>query len=192
MNKHFSFTLSVFLPLLIAFCFYSPLARTQIFAQEKKPDVWQPMKYFVGTWHGNGTGESGNSTVKRTYHFVLNDKFIHGENTSTYAPQEKNPKGEIHHHWDVFSYDKSRKKFILRQFHQEGFVNEYVLDSISADGTYLSFITESIENIPSGWRAKETYHIVNVNEFTETFELAEPGKEFAIYSENRFKRKSEQ
>lgn len=108
------------------------------------------MKFFLGSGKGTGTGESGNSTVERTYHFVLNDKFIHRVNTSTYAPQEKNPKGEIHHHLDVFSYDKGRKKFILRQFHQEGFVNEYVLDSIFADGKYISFVTELIENIPAG------------------------------------------
>ncbi len=184
MKIKISFLLIVFISLLIAHG--SPLT-----AQEKKPDVWQPMKFFLGTWQGTGTGEPGNSTVERTYNFILNDKFIHGENTSTYPPQEKNPKGEIHHHQDFFSYDKGRKKFILRQFHQEGFVNQFVLDNISADGKFISFLTEAIENIPTGWKAKETYRILNDDEFTETFELAEPGKEFSVYSENRLKRVSE-
>jgi hypothetical protein len=44
------------------------------------------------------------------------------------------------------------------------------------------FVSESIENIPQGFRAKETYQIINDNEFTETFELAEPGKAFELYS----------
>lgn len=63
-----------------------------------------------------------------------------------------------------------------------------MLTDISQDGKTLEFITESIENIPNGWRAKETYKILNQNEFTETFELAAPGKVFEIYSENKFKR----
>jgi len=50
------------------------------------------------------------------------------------------------------------------------------------------FISESIENIPAGFLAKETYHIINNDEFTETFELAEPGKEFELYSKAVLKR----
>ena len=49
------------------------------------------------------------------------------------------------------------------------------------------FTTESIENIPPGWRARETYHILGEDEFTETFELAEPGAEIAMYAHNRFR-----
>lgn len=104
--------------------------------------------------------------------------------------QEKNPKGETHEDWALFSFDRGRKKFLLRQFHVEGFVNQYLLDSKSEDGKTLVFITESIENIPAGWKAKETYRIVNDNEFIEVFELAAPGKEFELYSETRFKRKT--
>jgi len=51
------------------------------------------------------------------------------------------------------------------------------------------FVTEGIENIPAGWRARETYTIINENEFVERFELAEPGKAFATYLESHLKRK---
>jgi hypothetical protein len=40
----------------------------------------------------------------------------------------------------------------------------------------VAFTTEGIENIPAGYKAKETYWLINENEFTETFEIAEPGK----------------
>jgi len=161
-----------------------------LYAQEdKKVDVWSPLEFFVGKWEGTGTGESGIAKVEREYQFVLNEKFLQGKNKSVYEPQEKNPKGEIHEHWDFFSYDRGRKKFVLRQFHVEGFINQYVLDSLPPDGKTLVFITESIENIPSGWRARETYKIHNEDEFQEIFELAAPGKEFEVYSENHFKRK---
>jgi hypothetical protein len=52
----------------------------------------------------------------------------------------------------------------------------------------MEFVTEAIENIPAGWRARETYQILNDNEFTERFELAAPGKGFKLYSESTFKR----
>ena len=81
----------------------------------------------------------------------------------------------MHEDIGYFSYDKGLKKFKLRQFHVESFVNEFVLDSISTDGKTIVFITIAIENIPKGWRAKETYRFISENEFEETFELADPG-----------------
>jgi hypothetical protein len=161
-----------------------------LFAQaDKKPDAWAPLKFFVGSWEGTGKGQPGVSKIEREYQFVLSGKFLEARNKSVYEPQEKNPKGEVHEDWGLFSYDRSRKKFVLRQFHVEGFVNQYVLDSFAADGKTLILMTESIENIPAGWRARETYKIVSDDEFVEIFELAEPEKEFEIYVENRFKRK---
>ena len=44
------------------------------------------------------------------------------------------------------------------------------------------FTTEAIENIPAGWRARETYIL------EEIFELAPPGKDFELYSRNRLTR----
>jgi len=32
--------------------------------------------------------------------------------------------------------------------------------------------------IPAGYRARETYTILSEDEFTERFEIAEPGKDF--------------
>jgi len=52
----------------------------------------------------------------------------------------------------------------------------------------MVFVSESIENIAPGWRARETYLILNENEFIERFELAEPGKDFVLYSEAHLKR----
>jgi hypothetical protein len=45
-----------------------------------------------------------------------------------------------------------------------------------------------VENIPVGYRARENYTILSRDEFTERFEIAEPGKDFELYSEARFKR----
>jgi hypothetical protein len=158
-------------------------------AQEtKKPDVWSPFKFFIGTWKGTGKGEPGISQVERQYQSILGGKYIQINHKSVYAPQANNPQGETHEDLGFFSYDRGEKRFILRQFHIEGFVNQFRAATISEDGKLIVFISESLENIPAGYRAKETYRILNENEFTEIFEIAEPGKEFTVYSENRFKR----
>jgi len=94
----------------------------------------------------------------------------------------------VHEDRGFISYDKSRKTFVLRQFHSEGFVNQFKIESISPDGKTIVFISESIENIPAGFRAKETCQIISENEFIETFELAEPGKDFELYSKAVLKR----
>jgi hypothetical protein len=150
---------------------------------------WEPLKFLVGQWQGTTHGKPGDGNVERQYEFLLDGKFLHETNTSTYPPQEKNPKGEVHHHLGMIGYDQQRKKFVYRQFHMEGFVNQYVLESIAPDGKHFVFATESIENIPAGWRAKETYTVLNQDEFRERFELAQPGKDFELYSENDLKRK---
>jgi hypothetical protein len=147
------------------------------------------MKFLEGKWEGTGSGESGSSTVEREYRFVLEGTFLFAQSKSTYAPQEKNPKGEVHEDWGVYSFDRRRKLIVLRQFHVEGFVNQFVLDSVLSDSAHLVFVTESIENIALGWRARETYRKLGEDEFIEIFELAPPGKEFTVYSENRLKRK---
>ncbi len=171
----------------LAVLFFLPVL---LFAQsDKKEGPWAPFKFFVGRWEGTGSGQPGISKVEREYRFVLGGKFLKAENKSTYEPQAKNSKGEVHEDLGLFSYDSSRKKFVLRQFHGEGFINQYVLDSLSPDGKTIMFATESIENLPTGWRAREVYRILSDSEFVETFSLAGPGKQFDVYSESHLKRK---
>jgi hypothetical protein len=152
-------------------------------------NAWEPLKFFVGKWEGRGKGKPGTSKIEREYQFVLNNKYLNVQSRSIYNPQPNNPKGEIHEEWGMISFDNSRKQFVFRQFHVEGFVNQYVTTSISMDGKAIVFTSEGIENIPGGWRARETYKIISPDEFIETFELAGPGKDFDIYSEGRLTRK---
>ena len=153
------------------------------------PDSFKPLRSFIGKWEGDSRGEPGVGKVVREYVFVLKDRFIRVSNVSQYAPQAKNPKGETHEDLGFFGYDRTLKKLTLRQFHVEGFVVQYTLESISEDGRSFSFSSTAIENIGAGWRARESYRFLNDNEFVETFSLAGPGKEFEIYSETRFRRK---
>jgi len=158
------------------------------FADDAKPDPWQPVRFLVGTWKGTAAGEPGTGTVERTYQFILNDRFIEERNTSTYAPSERNTQGEVHHHLGILSYDRKRKALMLRQFHEESFVNLYALNPALGSASKRVFESESFENFDNAWKARETYDVISSDEFIETFELAPPGKPFEVYSRNHFKR----
>lgn len=156
--------------------------------QQAKPDVWAPVRFLVGEWVGSAEGESGNGTVRRSYTFVIKDRYLHEKNVSTYPPQPANKNGEVHEHWSFFSYDRARKALVLRQFHQEGFVNQYLLDAAASGPSRLVFESERFENVGVGWRARESYEVRSADEFVETFELAAPGKPMQVYSRNHFQR----
>ncbi len=157
-------------------------------APATRPDPWARLRFLVGDWTGTATGEPGEGTVTRRYEFILGGKFLYERNTSTYPPQEKNKEGETHEHWSILSYDKARHTFIFRQFHQEGFVNEYALDDSASTPAKLVFAHERIENIKGPWRARETYDIISPDEFIETFELAPLDQPYAVYTRNHFTR----
>jgi hypothetical protein len=168
----------------------SPMASARPAPDPARPrDPWLPIRGLLGSWEGDAKGQPGSGKSEREYRLVLKDKFIQVTNKSTYQPQEKNPKGEVHEDTGFISYDKAAGKLVMRQFHIEGFVSHYVLDSVSADGRKVVFLTTAIENIPSGWRGRETYDFVSADEFIETFALAEPGQDFVTYSETRFRRR---
>jgi hypothetical protein len=157
--------------------------------EKKKQDVFKPLKFFVGSWEGKGEGRSGVSKIEREYKFVLQDSFLEARSKSVYEKQDDNRKEKVHEDWGLFSHDKERGKIMFRQFHTEGFVNLYVQDSLSADSKTLVFVTEAVENFTPSWKTRQTYRILNDDEFTETFEIAPPDQPFELYITNHFKRK---
>jgi hypothetical protein len=153
-------------------------------------DPWTLFRPLVGTWEGTGGGKPGEGKEVMDCEFVLQDKFLRIRNRSRYKPQEKNPEGEVHEDWGFLSHDKIRDTFVLREFHVEGYVNEYILDHVSEDGKTLVFLTESLENVPEGWRGRETFRYIGTDEFHNTFELARPGEDFEVYVETRLRRQA--
>jgi hypothetical protein len=150
-------------------------------------DPWAPLRAFQGKWEGETSGKPGKGKTERDYRFEMNGKFLFQRDSSVYQPSDPAGKPLAHEDFGVFSYDTSLKKIIWRQFHSEGFVNEYALESVSEDGKTLEFVTTHIENLP-GARAKKQYRIVSGGEIEETFWLAPPGKEFEVYTVAHLKR----
>ena len=156
-------------------------------AQPVTPEPFAPIASLVGKWTGTTEGQPGAGTVEREYERVMGGRFIRVKNRSTYPPQAKNPKGENHEDAGFFSFDRARKRLVLRQFHVEGFVNTYAQELESKPGTVV-FVTEGIENVPAGYRARETYIVHSPDDIEEVFELAETGKAFELLSRTRLKR----
>lgn len=175
---------------ILLFCFALAATSAAAATAPASPgvDPWASVRFLEGNWTGVATGEPGTGTVQRSYQFIVGDRFLHERNVSSYAAKKPNAPGETHEHWSFISFDKQRKKLVLRQFHQEGFVNQYVLATEENTPRRLVFVSEAFENLDGRWRARETYDVISADEFTETFEIAEPGKDFQVYSRSSFQR----
>lgn len=154
-----------------------------------QPDPMEALAPFIGTWSGSSNGTPGDGTVTRTCERILRGRYVRVISSTVYPPQPRNKAGEHHEDVGYISFDRARKRFVLRQFHVEGFVNQYLADTPGPiDGRWV-FTSEAIENIASGWRARETYVFHSAGDIEEIFELAAPGKDFDVYSRTRLKRK---
>ncbi len=171
-------------PLLIGFLLLS-LCSSQT---SDIPEKWIPFNYFIGMWIGTGIGKFGQSIVERKYEYFMGATFILAKNKSIYQKQAQNLHGEIHDNWDIISYDKDQSKYVLRQFHAEDIINTYSADSSKIALGIYSFESESIENFRLGWKARETYKILNEDEFIEIFYLSPPNGVWVEYVRNHFKR----
>ncbi len=160
--------------------------------QEAAPvDPFKDVRFLVGSWVGHETGAAGIGRGERVYEFILQGKYLLARNVSRFEPQEKNPRGEVHEDWAIFSYDEARQELVLREFHSEGFVNQYVRERAGEAGKKLVFVSESVENGPPGLHARVTLSREGPDAFHEVFELAPPGKDFRPLLENHWKRRAE-
>ncbi|UCC74803.1 MAG: hypothetical protein JSV86_09720 [Gemmatimonadota bacterium] len=155
---------------------------------DAKAEAWEALRYFLGTWEGKESGVAGLGEGERPYVFIMDGTYLVAANTSTFEPQEANPEGEVHEDWAFFRYDKLRMAVVLREFHGEGFVNQYVLEEAGLPGV-LVFVSEAIEKLPAGWRARVTLTIQDDDHFEETFELAAPAEDFELLLNNQWTRR---
>jgi hypothetical protein len=150
-------------------------------------DPWASLRVFEGKWEGPTSGKPGKGSTTREFRFEMNGHFLSQRDHSVYQPADPAAKPFVHEDFGFFSYDSDLKKVVWRQFHSEGLVNEYALESVSVDGKSLEFVTTRIENLP-GFRAKKLYRILSADEIEEKFLLAPPGADFAVYTLAHLKR----
>jgi hypothetical protein len=166
----------------------SSIALLIAFNAVAESDPWAVLRAFDGKWEGPSTGRPGKGSTSREFWFELNGRFLFQRDKSIYRSEDPAATPVVHEDFGVFSYDRNLKKVVWRQFHGEGLVNEYTLESVSADGKSLEFVTTKIENLPPGFRAKKAYRILSADEIQETFSVAPTGKDFEVYTVTHLKR----
>jgi len=149
-------------------------------------DPWSQLRFLLGTWEGEGQGRPGTSVVSWTFDLALGGRYLQMRGTSAYEPQPASPTGERHEEVSFFSWDRRRMAVVWRQFNAEGFVNQFVLER--EEGEELTFVTEAIEGLPPGFRARQVLRRAGPDDLVTRFAIAAPGKDFEAYSENRLRR----
>ena len=168
---------------LIAFIMISGVSFGQTNSFEK-------VNFILGKWNGTGSG-FGNDKLKieSSFQLIMNGKYIEVKNESRFEPTEKNPEGEHHIDKGFISFDNSRKLIIFRQFNNEGYINQYILnDSISND-SILVFETEIIENFVPGGKARWTIKKNSESEIETIFDVSFPNKEYSCFGINKLIKK---
>lgn len=146
----------------------------------------EQFNFLEGNWAGTGSGfGSETSTIKASYHFVMNKKYIEVNHESIFKPSINNPKGDHHIDHGFISYDGLRKKIVYRQFNNEGYVNQYILnDSLSTENIFI-FDTETIENFMPGGKARLTIKKISKAEIETIFDVSFPNKEYTCFGINK-------
>jgi len=119
----------------------------------KSHDRWAPFRPPMGHWKGVGHGPTGESVQETEWNLVLNGTFLQCKSSSK-------ARGDHHQDIGLISYDQSRKKYVYRAFHSEGFVNRYLVE-LSSDRRKIVFTSEAIENGPQGLKAMEVIEFKN-------------------------------
>ncbi|WP_340113466.1 hypothetical protein [Maribellus mangrovi] len=144
---------------------------------------------LIGKWEGTGTGfGNAQSEVSANYNWLMNRQYIEVKHHSEFDPTDQNPEGEIHDDQGIISFDKARQVVVFRQYHNEGFFNEYVLNDSLSTKSNLIFETERIENFVPGGRAKFTIKLIGKDEIQTVFDVGFPGREMACFGTNNLKR----
>lgn len=146
------------------------------------------ISFLIGEWSGTGNGFGNEkSRIKSSFQLVMDDNYIEVMNESFFDPTEEKPEGEHHLDKGFISYDKIRGKIIFRQFNNEGYYNQYVLNDSISNENMLVFETEFIENFVPNGKAKWTIKKINGNDIETVFDVSF-GNEYTCFGRNRLNR----
>jgi hypothetical protein len=156
-------------------------------AQAPAADRLAPVAWLVGQWEGVGEGQPGTSSSTRQAERLHGNRFLLVRGRSVYPKQESNRSGDVHGQVDIWSFDRARDLLVLRQFDTLGFVSTYVQDRAASVDGRIVLVSEQMENVPAGWRARYTFTRPAPDEYHELFEL-DSGSGYERYVFNRLLR----
>ncbi len=162
------------------------LISTCTFQLNAQKNALEKIDFIIGNWEGTGAG-FGNSTsiISASYNYIMDAKYIEVKHESHFKPTENNKEGEHHIDKGFISFDTSRNSIIYRQFNNEGYINQYVLNDSLSNTKTLIFETEKIENFVPGGKARLTINKINDNEIETIFDVSFPNKAYSCFGTNK-------
>ncbi len=147
---------------------------------------YERLNFLIGSWTGTGSGFGNDkSQIESSFQLVMGGKYIEVKNESRFEPTEKNPEGEHHIDKGFISYDSSRKLMVFRQFNNEGYFNQYILNDSLSNDSCLVFETEMIENFIPGGKARWTINKLSENQIETIFDVSFPQKDYSCFGINK-------
>ena len=141
-------------------------------------DPWQPLRFLVGTWTGEGGGAPGQGSGSFSFQLDLQDKVLIRKNRADYPAAKDRP---AYSHEDLMVVYPEEKKWKAVYFDNEGHVIHYSVE-LSKDQGVLTFLSDAV---PSAARYRLTYTKAPDGKLAIRFEIAPPGKPdgFSTYLE---------
>jgi len=119
----------------------------------------------------------------------MGGNYIEINNESRFDPSESNPEGEHHIDQNFISFDKDRNTIVFRQFHSEGYVNQYILNDSLSNDSIVIFDTEIIENLAEGGKARWTIKKISTTQIETIFDVSFSNDEYSCFGRNILNKK---
>jgi hypothetical protein len=162
------------------------LAVSAAAAEPQAGDAWEPYRFLVGEWAGEGEGDPGKGSGRFTFAWDLQDKILVRRNQKTFPPAQGRPAST---HEDIMMIYRGEDGGSTRAiyFDSEGHVIHYVA-SVSSDKKTVTFVSDASAKVP---RFRLSYTKTADDSLEIKFEIAATGKPeaFQTYLDGRAKRK---
>ncbi len=156
------------------FCFAALFARAE---------DWGPMQFLIGDWSGEGAGQPGQSSAGAFSLATDLDGTILVRKSFAEYPAAGDRPAYRHSDLTVIYRDAASKELRATYWDNEGHVIPYLVRA-SSDG-----VTFTSDGPRDATRFRLTYSTAGKDRINIKFEIADPGKDFAVYLEASARRK---
>lgn len=151
-----------------------------LLTQGQKPeanDSWKGWDFMIGDWVGEGSGKPGEAAGSYSFARELGGKILVRKNRADYPASGDRP-AFTHEDLMVVYKDDQKSRISASYFDNEGHVIQYAA-TLSDDGKVVTFVSDGPASAP---RFKLTYTKQPDATVRGSFDMAQPGKDFATYT----------